>query len=1550
MDQSITRSVLDGVATGTRSLLIQGKYSRIDILFPLFDQMAQLTKIPSSVSPIFGFYYALQTIFSCFWPNTIYWSERSSDISTISILSQVFWFLDITPSKINFLVVFFILLVLTILLIIYFIGVLWFYQRNLRFRTWSLYTTRYIIECFIPILLYPSASLFGSAIYILIYEENRIYWIYAILSLLILITITSTYYIGHATLSHSCCISITIFSSFDVFVSFSFYTINMVTIILSYMFYEFPHYSVNVFQGVRIILLILLCIHFFKTFPFHHRVTNIFHLSILLIELLGDFVSFISFLSNKPNVLINIISTLVFIVAIPIVLSFVIKFIFKKIVNDLSPDEDVDLKTDSNCKEYFDGLGLSNKDKSILYLHVGFTQMAPLFLNWTLPKYMYVKNHTKRVTASVIQIVSFFPSEKDFLNQLFAYLSSKPELSFAHRFLVYQTYRIKSLRQSSSSSDANDRLAKLRSQSNQCLMNTLTFWNAHEPSLAIFESLSQEQRRINSLWVEAIRDFPNSPKLYDECATFLIECMCEFRVAITMKKKCELIETGSSFAVDASFRSMVWSYPAYVKQGILDVKGAVLERHHSSVQNTELIMNSTDSLDVDSSVEFEENIGKNILNKSKLRLAFDSALKTKTHSSFSAITIISIITLVISVTIYFFLCFYIRDAFSIRKDCVKYINYLGMSHFHTRLASFAIITRFIESDNRIAGIAEIESSVKSDGTSPNYIQFTHNQETALRESSIAREYFSDMILLLDDLVSKSNMGDHEVELMTNMIDRSVPFYQCSNRSINKPINMNFHSVLSYCYFIFSYLLSKDASIDYYNNDLFCEAVHNQISLFSKIDSIYKSFISYADEKNVQLQNMNKIFSIIFPLIMFIISFIPLLICALAYVKHVNKITSVLLSFDKNIKNEILTQIRKDVQIDINTINEPHVGIPMITPITILCFIFALLTTMICFGMTKFSNNNCDYINKLNVWTYHAVIRLISSVDLLIQVYHTLALNETNSSYFFTRPQAIQLVNNSFRRLVEANKNLLRGDSSNPAIFEVDSRLDDLNYNELCQLVGPTTNFHDAYKCSSCDKLVASLNDLLQPIILFPEETSEASDLFEITQMFHILNSHFWYRCVETIERLTELADASNSETTNMMYVFLVFGIVCSFLVFIGGFILKSTATMSYRALLGEMKRIPPHLMIANKDLKNFLLNKDEEKDTITSDSRSVLHNSSDAMMCVNLTGVVEMVNPAVTATLGFTPEQVLGQPIMSFFHPDDANKIIDEMQIIVEGQNGTVYEDHMQCITDNSTLLPVATTLLGMQLEDGVSTQSFVIILRNESELIKRQQDAEEAKSKSENLLLHILPEKVIMMINQGEKDICFTVPNTTICYLDVVKFSEYSKTLQPHQILGSLSCLFSSFDNLLYSYPLIIKIKLIGDIYMAAAGLFTDGDKAIEHANQTVKFGLEALMTLDDVNVKLDASLQVRCGINTGGPIIAGVLGTDKPVFDIIGDTINVAARLQTTDIPGNIQTTQNTVDLLDRSEFNIQPRGEVFLKGKGKVMTYLISNDLIQHPQPPE
>jgi class 3 adenylate cyclase len=104
------------------------------------------------------------------------------------------------------------------------------------------------------------------------------------------------------------------------------------------------------------------------------------------------------------------------------------------------------------------------------------------------------------------------------------------------------------------------------------------------------------------------------------------------------------------------------------------------------------------------------------------------------------------------------------------------------------------------------------------------------------------------------------------------------------------------------------------------------------------------------------------------------------------------------------------------------------------------------------------------------------------------------------------------------------------------------------------------------------------------------------------------------------------------------------------------------------------------------------------------------------------------------------------------------------------------------------------------------------------------------------------------------------------------------------------------------------------------------------------IRFGLDALQILEDTNTKLNALLAVRIGVNSGGPVIAGVLGTDKPVFDIIGDPINIAARLQSTDIPGKIQISEDTHTLIQGMDFQVESRGEVELKGKGKKKTYIV------------
>jgi guanylate cyclase len=158
---------------------------------------------------------------------------------------------------------------------------------------------------------------------------------------------------------------------------------------------------------------------------------------------------------------------------------------------------------------------------------------------------------------------------------------------------------------------------------------------------------------------------------------------------------------------------------------------------------------------------------------------------------------------------------------------------------------------------------------------------------------------------------------------------------------------------------------------------------------------------------------------------------------------------------------------------------------------------------------------------------------------------------------------------------------------------------------------------------------------------------------------------------------------------------------------------------------------------------------------------------------------------------------------------------------------------------------------------------------------------------------------------------------------------------------MGILADLFGSFDKRLTGLESLTKIKIYGDTYMCASGLFNHPER--QAVEEIIIFAQNCLASLEDINMKSLANLEVRIGINTG-PVIAGVLGSDKLAFDIIGDTINVAARLQSTAEANTIQVSGQTFRLAMHMGLHFQTRRNVTLKGKrGEVTTHILRQDSI-------
>jgi class 3 adenylate cyclase len=205
-------------------------------------------------------------------------------------------------------------------------------------------------------------------------------------------------------------------------------------------------------------------------------------------------------------------------------------------------------------------------------------------------------------------------------------------------------------------------------------------------------------------------------------------------------------------------------------------------------------------------------------------------------------------------------------------------------------------------------------------------------------------------------------------------------------------------------------------------------------------------------------------------------------------------------------------------------------------------------------------------------------------------------------------------------------------------------------------------------------------------------------------------------------------------------------------------------------------------------------------------------------------------------------------------------------------------------------------------------------------------------QERSERLLLNVLPAPIAARLKQREEVIADRFAEVTVLFADLVDFTPRAERIAPEQVVAVLNELFSVFDRLAQQQRLE-KIKTIGDAYMVAAGL---PEPRPDHAQAVAEM---ALAIRDEVARRSDPSgqpLQVRIGIDSG-PVVAGVLGTSKFSYDLWGDTVNTASRMESYGIAGCIQVTARTYERL-KDGYRFERRGPIQVKGKGELVTYLL------------
>jgi len=325
--------------------------------------------------------------------------------------------------------------------------------------------------------------------------------------------------------------------------------------------------------------------------------------------------------------------------------------------------------------------------------------------------------------------------------------------------------------------------------------------------------------------------------------------------------------------------------------------------------------------------------------------------------------------------------------------------------------------------------------------------------------------------------------------------------------------------------------------------------------------------------------------------------------------------------------------------------------------------------------------------------------------------------------------------------------------------------------------------------------------------------------------------------------------------------------------------------------------------------------------------QSVIDNLPDSIMLTDQKGIIISMNRAFLKYFGQSLSNLISENVSGFICRERFGDVFDQ----ICPSNKKADEIHISYKVSSDELCNFCVSIN--------STNSYIIYtFKDETRAINYGNLIRDERSKSDKMLASILPASLVPKVQAGETNISFAVQTASILFIDIVEFTPWCSSNSSSRVMSVLNTIFREFDSLLPMFPTMTKIKCIGDCYMAAGGIFCETNQPAKHAKETVDFGLEAIKVINKVNELMGESLKIRVGVNTGGPIIAGVLGTAKPTFEILGKPINMAQQMEHHGIPMSVHISRPVYELIYGGSHRIKERGQINIKN-GQVFTYLVS-----------
>lgn len=361
----------------------------------------------------------------------------------------------------------------------------------------------------------------------------------------------------------------------------------------------------------------------------------------------------------------------------------------------------------------------------------------------------------------------------------------------------------------------------------------------------------------------------------------------------------------------------------------------------------------------------------------------------------------------------------------------------------------------------------------------------------------------------------------------------------------------------------------------------------------------------------------------------------------------------------------------------------------------------------------------------------------------------------------------------------------------------------------------------------------------------------------------------------------------------------------------------------------------PKKSISNSDNIDFSISKKHEIESLIEEQNKrfqvICSSKNDAIITSDETKRILFWNKGAEYIFGYSSDEAVGQPLTLIIPAElhqRHNEGIERMNQRMEPRVlGKVLE--LKAIKKGGEEFPIELTL-GSWDNDGKRYYSGII--RDITEKKKAELIILNEKEKSDELLLNIFPKQVADELKSKGKAATKRYENVTILFTDFKDFTLMASTISPNKLVNELNEIFSHFDDITEAYK-IEKIKTIGDAYFAACGLPEENK---DHAIQCIEAAKQMFRYLEDRNKSNEIQWVMRAGIHSG-PVVAGVVSKKKYAYDLFGDTVNTASRMESNGEAGKINISETTYELI-KGKYKCFPRGQISAKGKGNLTMYFV------------